>query len=289
MMSLWPSPGLPLLGTAAVLLLGAAAPAPAPLPSSPAPLRWIVRPPEDAPGKPPPPTDKLRMRGRSLYDARCADCHGERGDGRGPLADKVQPRPTDFRRAVYKVRSTPTGSLPTPQDIFQSLSRGHHGTAMKPWEILASRDRWALVILLESFSSRFAQEPPARPFVVPLAPRETSDILDHGELLYVRLRCGACHGDAGAGDGPAREAYRRQGDREVRIRDFTRGRFIRGREMEDIYLTLRAGIDGTPMGAYDGLPDDQLWALAAYVRALVRDRRIEDFPPAAQPGEGDAE
>ena len=119
------------------------------------------------------------------------------------------------------------------------------------------------------------------------APRESGDLLDHGERLYLRLRCAACHGETGAGDGPAAQEYRRQGERAVRIRDFTRGRFIRGREMEDIYLTLRVGIDGTPMGSYDALSDDEIWALAGYVRALIRDRPVEDFPPAATrpPGE----
>jgi mono/diheme cytochrome c family protein len=132
---------------------------------------------------------------------------------------------------------------------------------------------------LQSFSPRFRDEPPGSPVVVPLPPRESDDLLDRGERLYLRLRCVSCHGEGGQGDGLAAESLR-VGDRHVRIRDFTRGRFIRGTEMEDIYLTLRVGIEGTPMGAYDGIPDEDLWALASYVRLLVRERPIEQLPPA---------
>ena len=50
--------------------------------------------------------------------------------------------------------------------------------------------------------------------------------------------------------------------------------------MEDLYLTLRTGLEGTPMAAYDTLRDDEIWALAAYVRSLVRERPLHELPPA---------
>jgi cytochrome c oxidase cbb3-type subunit 2 len=244
-------------------------------------LIWMVGPRDGSPIKPPPPvTTRLRARGRTLYRGHCQTCHGERGDGKGGLADRLSVRPTDFSKGVFKLRSTPTGSLPTDLDLFATISRGMHGTPMQPWSSFPETDRWALVHHLKSFSRRFTDEPTAAPVRVPIAPRETDDIRDQGERLYVQLRCGACHGESGAADGPAREAYLRQGNRQVRIRDFTRGRFIRGSEMEDIYLTLRVGIEGTPMAAYSALSDDELWALAAYVRLLVRERPLHEFPPA---------
>jgi cytochrome c oxidase cbb3-type subunit 2 len=244
-------------------------------------LIWMVGPRDGSPIKPQPrPTERLRGRGRSLYNAKCGLCHGELGDGKGPLADRLRTRPTDFRKGVFKLRSTPTGDLPTDMDLFSTITRGMHGTSMQPWSSFSEEDRWALVYHLKSFSRRFAEERPGVSVRVPIAPRETEDIRDHGERLYVRLRCGACHGESGAADGPAREAYLRQGNREVRIRDFTRGRFIRGADMEDIYLTLKVGIEGTPMAAYDALSDDELWALAAYVRLLIRERPLHELPPA---------
>jgi mono/diheme cytochrome c family protein len=119
-----------------------------------------------------------------------------------------------------------------------------------------------------------------RPIEVPAPPRETKELRDKGELLYMRMGCGMCHGDSGEGDGPARDAFRRDPTRKVQIRNFTRGRFIRGADMEDLFLTLRVGLEGTPMAAYSNLSDDETWAVAAYVRLLVRERPLSDFPPA---------
>lgn len=35
-------------------------------------------------------------RGKVLYDAHCASCHGVQGDGNGPQAGSFTPRPTNF-------------------------------------------------------------------------------------------------------------------------------------------------------------------------------------------------
>jgi mono/diheme cytochrome c family protein len=242
---------------------------------------WNIEPPDGEPIKPRPRTTaRTRAQGQALYQARCAACHGEKGDGRGSLAAKVTPRPTDFTRGVFKLRSTPSGSLPTDEDLFRTLTRGMHGTAMQPWRRLSEPERWALVGQIEGFSPRFLEEPKPHPIAVPNPPRELKDLRDHGEILYIRYGCGRCHGDTGEGNGPAQQAFRRDPTRQVQIRNFTRGRFIRGAEMEDLYLTLKVGIEGTPMAAYASLKDDEIWALAAYLRLLVRERPLNDFPPA---------
>ncbi|HEY0705347.1 MAG TPA: c-type cytochrome, partial [Polyangia bacterium] len=167
-------------------------------------LVWIVDPPREKSGKSPPLTAKLLKEGRAVYAKRCAACHGEAGDAKAAWAAQLRPPPTDFTRGVYKLRSTPAGTLPSDQDLFQTISRGMHGTPMQPWRRLGVRERWGLVAVLKSFSPRFVQEPAGKPIAIPIAPRELDDLRDHGERLYVRLQCGTCHGDAGAGDGPAR-------------------------------------------------------------------------------------
>ena len=145
---------------------------------------------------------------------------------------------------------------------------------MLPWTSLSDEERWALVYELKSFSQRFREERPSRPVQVPTPPKEDRQLRERGAALYSRMLCVRCHGEQGAGDGAAVRAYEKAFSQEVRVRDFTAGRFIRGAEMEDIYLTLRVGIEGTPMGAYDMLRDDEIWALAAYVRALIRQRPL---------------
>ena len=267
------------LGTCLLLSVSARAGAPS-APADDWALRWMVGPPSAEPKAPPPQTPKLRALGRSLFEQRCAGCHGQKGNGLGPHAARLPIRPTDFTLGVYKLRSTPTGSLPTDRDLFVTLTRGVHGTPMLPWKALSEEERWALVYQLQSFSVRFREERPARPITVPAPPKEDRPLRERGAALYRKLLCARCHGEEGAGNGVAARVYERTADRQVRVRDFTRGRFIRGAEMEDLYLTLRTGIEGTPMGAYDTLRDDEIWALAAYVRSLVRERPLHELPPA---------
>jgi mono/diheme cytochrome c family protein len=170
---------------------------------------------------------------------------------------------------VFKVRSTPSGSLPTDLDLFQTISRGMHGTDMAPWERLEERERWALVEYLKSLSPRFRGETPEPPVAVPPAPRRRAALRDRGETLYWQLQCQNCHGPDGRGDGPGVHAYASEGNR-VRIRDLGRADFVRGDTPRDIFVTLRTGMDGTPMGAYD-LPPEDLWSLAFYVKDVVRE------------------
>ena len=54
------------------------------------------------------------------------------------------------------------------------------------------------------------------------------------------------------------------------MRDLEGGELLRGTSARDIFLTLRTGMDGTPMGSYaDALSERETWALAAYVRSLM--------------------
>src|SRR6516225_12339371 len=62
--------------------------------------------------------------GKKEYRRYCVGCHGPLGDGNGENAPWIDPKPRDFVAATFKCRSTPTGTLPTDQDLFNSVSRG---------------------------------------------------------------------------------------------------------------------------------------------------------------------
>src|SRR5258705_6453753 len=59
-------------------------------------------------------------RGKQVYDAHCAECHGQAGKGDGAAAHLMTPRPRDFSRGRYKIRSTESGSVPTDDDLLRS-------------------------------------------------------------------------------------------------------------------------------------------------------------------------
>ena len=64
-------------------------------------------------------TPENKAAGKVLYGKHCSQCHGDAGDGQGPAADRLRPRPRDFRRGIYKIRRTTQGELPTDGDLFR--------------------------------------------------------------------------------------------------------------------------------------------------------------------------
>ena len=96
--------------------------------------------------------------GKPVYDAKCALCHGVKGDGKGPAAELLLPQPRDFTSGVYKIR-TSANKVPTDQDIFRMISNGMPGTSMPAWDVLPERDRWNLVAYIKTFAGDKLKEP----------------------------------------------------------------------------------------------------------------------------------
>ena len=62
--------------------------------------------------------------GKKVYEQHCIQCHGEKGDGQGPAAVHLQPRPRDFTSGKFKLRTTPSGALPTDDDLKRVVRMG---------------------------------------------------------------------------------------------------------------------------------------------------------------------
>jgi high-affinity iron transporter len=50
----------------------------------------------------PPISGAARAEADSIYDERCAACHGDRGDGNGPGAANLNPRPENFHNRKWQ-------------------------------------------------------------------------------------------------------------------------------------------------------------------------------------------
>src|SRR6202162_4040433 len=101
--------------------------------------------------------------GEALYRRYCIFCHGQHGDGLGESAPYLNPKPRDFTQATFKCRSTPAGSLPLDSDLYDTISRGIHASAMPSWSALTRQQRVDLIAYIKSFAPRFHAEPPAAP------------------------------------------------------------------------------------------------------------------------------
>jgi mono/diheme cytochrome c family protein len=214
--------------------------------------------------------DAARQRGAAVFAAHCIECHGPSGDGKGVRANELTVKPRNFTTGVYALRSTESGSLPQDEDLFRTISRGIHGTAMPPWLLLPEKDRWALVAYLKTLSPDFADDeaPPPEPVGTP--PASTPELLAKGKALFGSAGCASCHGADAKGDGPAAGALRDAAGNPVRPRDLTGSHYWRGSSVADIYQTVRTGLDGTPMASFARvMSSDDTWAVAAYVHSIA--------------------
>jgi mono/diheme cytochrome c family protein len=218
------------------------------------------------PGRPGPAPE----RGKALFATHCAVCHGATGAGDGPAAYLLSPRARDFTRGSFKIRSTATGSLPTDQDLFRTISSGMAGTAMPAWDHLSDADRWGLVDVVKTFSARFREEGPGETVTIAEPPADLSRLVPAGKAAYEKYRCGECHGAAGRGDGPSSGTLRDDTGFPIRPYDFTRpGRYKGGGAPRDVYRTFTTGFDGTPMPSFAfAIPEQDRWSIVAYVKSL---------------------
>ncbi len=216
-------------------------------------------------------------RGKTIYEKHCSICHGDNGDGKSIRSVDMQLKPRDLSAGVYKFRSTPTGSLPTDEDIYTTISRGIRGTGMLPWFGLSSEDKWAVTYFIKTFSERFEEEDPDSQIVVPELPAINADLVGRGKQLYEHAKCWECHGWQGKGDGPKVEELKDDRGLPVKVRGFASEPFKGGSGIQDIYIIISTGLDGTPMASYgDTIPDKDMIALSAYVNAIAMQGPLKD-------------
>ncbi|MDP6342761.1 MAG: ethylbenzene dehydrogenase-related protein [Alphaproteobacteria bacterium] len=227
-------------------------------------------------------TDAFLAEGEEIYYRRCSFCHGLLGDGEGPAAKYLDPRPRDFTLGTFKFRTTQSGELPQDSDLFRTVSRGLPGTGMQAFDGdlikngLDERQRWAVIAYIKTFAPEFEDEeldPVKTGKVVALPanrPAFSPELVAKGKEIFLRAKCWECHGKEGRGNG--QKSFDRKDDWgfPIRIRNVTHPWKIKGgSEAEDIYMRFSTGISGTPMPSFvKALNEDERWALANFIKSL---------------------
>jgi len=117
-----------------------AATAPAPAAAAPtpaAPIAAAATPPDAA-------------KGATLYAANCASCHGPRGDGDGPVAAALVPKPAKHHDGVYM-------NALTNEHLFKVIKEGGPAVGkspmMAPWGgVLSDAQIWDVVAFVRSLA-----------------------------------------------------------------------------------------------------------------------------------------
>ena len=214
-----------------------------------------------------------------LYRRYCVSCHGPLGDGNGEVAPWLDPtvspgnfRPRDFTLAVFKCRSTPTGTLPTDQDLFDTIGRGLDRSNMPVWNQLTKQDRADLVAWIKHFSPRWQTEKAGTPIQIPPEPEITPDKVKAGQDVFNRVQCWKCHGVQGMGNGPSASTLQDDLGRTIAPYNFAAGARPKcGSSDSDLYRIFMTGLDGTPMPSFsDNIKPDEAWDLVFYLRTLEK-------------------
>jgi DMSO reductase family type II enzyme heme b subunit len=207
--------------------------------------------------------------GKAVYEKKCLLCHGEKGDGKGPAADLLAPKPRDFTAGVYKIRTT-ANKTPTDQDLFKVITEGMPGTSMPPWQVLPEKDRWNLVAYLKSFAPDKFREPPKK-LELPKEVSSSPESLKRGKEMFEAIECNKCHGTEGRADGPSRAELKDDWGNPIPPANLTkRWNFRGGGDRTVIATRIANGLLGTPMPSFiDSVekPED-IWHVTNYVLSL---------------------
>lgn len=222
-------------------------------------------------------------RGRYIYYYRCMPCHGVTGQGDGPAANTMWPRPRDFTDIPvagfeedkappkFKFRTTKQGWLPLDEDLYRTISRGLTGTAMEGWDgVLEADEIWQVIAYLKTYSASwndpnhearnpndpivvkqyegFDNSSPIIDYAALQPPPVTPALIEEGRETFLRIGCFQCHGFEARGDGPALgQHYDDWGYRMWPQNLANPLNYKAGHSIKDIYRTFANSLDGTVM------------------------------------------
>jgi len=201
------------------------------------------------------------------YDRFCLPCHGVAGDGLGPGAAWLWPRPRNFTLGAYKWRSS-TAALPSDDDLRHTIQHGALGTSMHGFAAaLSATEIESLVAQIKAFAPTVGwNKSPSKPLVLGQPP---TSVAPNGAQLWNDKGCASCHGNDGRGS---------ESGRALQVYDLTTTPLRRPRAVDShaerlraVALTIMTGNNGTAMPAFaSALTPAEMWALADFVVSLNR-------------------
>jgi mono/diheme cytochrome c family protein len=221
--------------------------------------------------------------GQRVYQQHCVQCHGVNGDGQGPAATAMYPRPRDYRLGKFKFTSTTYGSKPLREDLVRTVRRGARGTSMPSFALLPDEEVEAVVDYVTALAQRGELE---RELALTAEAFEEVDaeMFESESIPFLaKIGCAKCHGEDGRGQTPENLAGERKDDwgHVTRAADLTSGMLHGGQEPMDIYRRIYGGINGTPMPQFANVLQSEpqtIWNLVAYVQYLTDRRRAGETP-----------
>lgn len=222
--------------------------------------------------------------GKGVYYRKCVWCHGPDGAGDGPSAIRLKIKPRNFNQGTFKFRHTPSGDLPTDEDLFNTVTHGLPGSVMPAWgEILSAEEIRNVIAFIkkEMVKERAFDDPDELETMVvfdygtqiPSSPES----IEKGKDLYMnKAKCVECHGKTGKGNGNL--SQRDDWGFPIFPRNLTKPWNIRGNRRDPynpriIFREISTGLNGTPMPSFvDELTVEERWHVANFVMSLTKEK-----------------
>ncbi len=96
--------------------------------------------------------------GRETYMKNCTHCHGVAGDGEGPTAKYLNPKPRDYRMGTFKFTSTQASERATRDDLHRIVEYGIPGTYMPSFLLMKPDEKIAVVDYIRWLAMRGEME-----------------------------------------------------------------------------------------------------------------------------------
>lgn len=240
--------------------------------------------------------------GHTTYIEYCVQCHGVKGDGMGPSSKGLYPPPRDFTKGLFKFVDGPSGELPSDDQLKHIIIKGLKGTAMLPWDMQGDRLE-AVVQYVKTFAPKvWENKDKALGEKIVLKPdpftAQTIFATERGkEVYHIVSNCQSCHRayatkaeindfSVKAGEKPIvdfdENMYKiKNQDSEYGVKtlppDFTWHEVRSATTVEELAHRIASGIGGTAMPSWKGvLEDEDIWAVAYYVKSLMNLKGTED-------------
>lgn len=225
-------------------------------------------------------------RGKVVYKEYCSQCHGATGQGDGPAASGLSPKPAVHANMTFD-------KLPMAY-LYNVIYHGGRSVGKSPtmpyWGLTIGQQGVADVIAYLKATFKGAPEMTSAitgdgPSGVCPQPRKTKRApgnfrkqknplpanvanVKAGEILFQQtaqpLACMNCHGAKGDGDGPMGAAL------NPPPRNFTCGEIMQDISDGQMFWIIKNGSKGTGMMAFSTMPDNQIWQLIHYIRTLAK-------------------
>lgn len=207
----------------------------------------------------------------AIYTKRCAHCHGADGDGAGPAAEFLYPKPRDFTLASFKYKTTHADDeFPTDADLRKTILDGLPGTSMPGWKsLLSNKEIDGLIKKIKVFGEWDEEEIEHKPIDLGKEVKSSPESVKKGRALFVKA-CVQCHGEKGLGNITSGKKLEDDWQNRIWPRNLTRPeswRFTTSRK--EVFQRISTGIRSTPMPEHTTtMSVEDRWNIANYVMTL---------------------